>query len=324
MRVSKAVGLCGLILVTGVLLIYASLRLGLWNTSYAAMKAKYAGPPSVFMTVDGVPMHVREEGRGPLVVMLHGSIVSLHEWDPVVERLKARYRIVRIDWPPYGVSGPDPKGVYTTKRAADLVSGVVDGLHLPPFDLVSTSNGVNVALQYAADHPDHVKAMAFSIPPLERPSQTRKTDPRIVRLGKFFAAWLPNYHPKFWYRLIVKDTTAPGFQPPPALIDMIYDMDNLPGAAARQAAFLAANATLFRTTDVGAVAGTVHVPVLIQWCSLDTVISQSAGASVARFTRAPVQLITYPDVGHFPMWEDPDRFSADLGRFLDRVEGAAP
>ena len=276
------------------------------------------------MTVDGVDLHVRDEGAGPPVVMLHGSIANLHEWDPVAERLKSRYRIVRLDWPPYGFSGPDPRADYTTKRAADLLAGVVDRLGLKTFAIVGTSNGGNVALQYSADHPGRVTALALSILPLERPSQTRKANPLIVRLGAFHKAWLPDYHPKFWYWLIIKDTSAPGFEPPRALVNMMYDADNLPGATARQQAFIASNAKLFQTTDVGAVAGEVRAPVLLQWCGRDTVISQSAAATVARFNHAPVQLISYPKVGHFPMWEIPDRFTRDLADFLGRVNAPAP
>jgi pimeloyl-ACP methyl ester carboxylesterase len=251
--------------------------------------------------------------------MLHGSIVNLHEWDLVVERLKSRYHLVRLDWPPYGVSGPDPSGVYSTPRAAELLAGLVDRLALAPFTLVATSNGVNVALEYAAHHPEHVRAMALSIVPLERPSQTRAVPWRMKLLQQFHARWLPDYHSRIWYRWMLESTTPPKFHPTDALVELIYEPDNLPGAAARQRQYIDSTIRAFQTSDVGAIAEQIHVPVLIQWCGYDTVISQSADRTVARFTGAPVELVRYPDLGHFPMWEDPDRFTADLARFLERV-----
>ena len=50
-------------------------------------------PADVFgsFEVDGVPMHVRVEGQGPAVLMLHGTGVNLHEWDPLAERLETNY-----------------------------------------------------------------------------------------------------------------------------------------------------------------------------------------------------------------------------------------
>ena len=135
------------------------------NTDRAAAIARWAQAPSRFVTVDGVPIHLREEGRmgAPVVVLLHGSIVNLHEWDLVAPRLAKTYRVVRFDWPPYGLSGPDPKGVYTTPRAAELMDGLMRQLGIGRFALVSTSNGANVALEYNRAYPGHVTAMAFSI-----------------------------------------------------------------------------------------------------------------------------------------------------------------
>lgn len=296
-----------------------ALRAGLLATNYDDVKARFGGAPSQFITVDGVDLHVRDEGHGPVVVLLHGSIVSLREWDPVVERLKSRYRLVRLDWPPYGISKPDPNGNYSTARDVELLAGLVSKLAIDRFAIVATSNGGNIALEYAARHPEQVTSLALSVLPIERPSQTRAVDARI-RVGAWFHdRFLPDYHSKYWFRMILEDTTPKGFVPPQILIDTMYAFNNLPGAAERQRAYIASNTRLFKTTDVGAVAGKITAPVLLQWCEQDTVISQSADRTVARFTQAPVTLIRYPQFGHFPMWEDPDLFTADLGKFLDHV-----
>ena len=281
------------------------------------MIARYAGPPSQFITVDGVPMHVRVEGTGFPVLMLHGTGVNLHEWDPLAERLRGSYRVVRVDWPPYGLSGPDPRG-YSTAEAARLVGLVLDRLKIDRIAVVATSNGSNVALQLNADRPERIAAMAFSILPLERPSQTRKVDWRIRGALKFHEL-LPYYHPKWFYRLVFEDTGHAGWEVPDFLPQMMYDMSNLPNAIRNQKEYLASNVTLFQTTDVGATAAKVTAPVLLQWCEEDTVISQGPQASVARFTNTNVDLIRYPHVGHWPMWEIPDRFAADIGGFLAKV-----
>jgi pimeloyl-ACP methyl ester carboxylesterase len=265
-----------------------------------------------------------EEGPAgaPVVVMLHGSIVNLHEWDEVAARLKDRYRVVRFDWSPYGLSGPDPSGVYSTPRAAQLMNGLMKALGHDRFAVVSTSNGANVALEYNREFPGHATAMAFSILPLERPSQTRKVDWRLQALGWFHKNLVPGWRPRVFWRLMFEDTTAPGYHPTQEMVDQLYDMNNLPGALARQAQYIAANVTLFKTTDVGAVAEAVRVPVLLQWCSIDDVISQGPAASVKRFTNTKVDLITYPGIGHFPMWENPDLFTRDIKAWLDRVSAA--
>jgi pimeloyl-ACP methyl ester carboxylesterase len=294
-------------------------RTGLLASDRAAMNAKYAGAPSTFVKVDGVDMHVRVEGHGPTVLMLHGTGVNLHEWDPLAERLKPYYTVVRLDWPPYGLSTPDPKQDFSTRRAAELVGLVIDRLKIDKLAIIATSNGCNVGLAYAAAHPERMTAMTFSMLPLERPSQTRATDWKILQYAGFAKAVdMPGYHPLFFYRWAFQDTSHPGWDVPEYLPRLMYDMSNLPGAIERQQKFLKSNADLFKATDMGAVAEKITVPVLLQWSDRDTVISQSAEASVRRFTHTHVALIHYPNVGHWPMWEIPDRFAADIKQFLDR------
>jgi pimeloyl-ACP methyl ester carboxylesterase len=289
------------------------------------LRKKYAAAPSQFLNVDGVPIHIRDEGQGPVLLFLHGSIANLHQWDGVATRLTNEYRVVRLDWPPYGLSGPDPSGVYSTARAAQLVAGVVEALKLDRVILVATSNGVNVALEYNAHHAAQVRAMALSIVPLERPSQTRAVAWQIRAMQAFHRTLLPDYHFHSWFRWILQDTTAAGFQPTQAMTDMFYDMNNLPGAATRQKQYIDSNTQLFKTRDLGSEeAREVRVPVLLQWCSQDTVISQSLRDTLRRFVNAPVELVTYADVGHFPMWEAPERFTADLRRFAAQIAQAQP
>lgn len=292
------------------------------HTDRAAVVKRWAGAPSRFVTVDGVPIHVREEGRkgAPVVVLLHGSIVNLHEWDLVVPLLKRDYRVVRFDWPPYGLSGPDPKGVYTTPRAAELMDGLMRQLGLDRFALVSTSNGANVALEYNRAYPGHVTAMAFSILPLERPSQTRKVGARMMELIAEQKAKTPEWRSHAFFREVLKDTTPPGFEPTDWMVDSIFDADNLPDAYRNQASFLAANVELFKTDIVKRETEAVTVPVLLQWCTYDTVISQSAAESKARFPNARVEYIEYPTLGHFLMWENPKLFTRDLKAFLRRIK----
>lgn len=295
-----------------------SMRAGSWNTDREQVTQKWAQPPSKFIAVDDVPIHYRDEGEGPVVVLLHGSILNLHEWDEVAERLKGRFRVVRFDWPPYGLSGPDPKGVYTTARAAELMNGLLQKLDIENFSLVSTSNGANVALEYNRQYPGNASVMAFSVLPLERPSQTREIDWRLRAMMPFHKYLVPEWHARSWYRLILEDTTPDSFEPTAEMVAQMYDMNNLPGAVVRQKAYINSNTKLFQTSDVAAIAETVRVPVLLQWCAYDTVISQTAQKSVERFTNTTVELIEYKDLGHFPMWEDPDRFTADLIAFLER------
>ncbi len=293
-------------------------RLGWLASDRDKMIERWAQPPSQFLEIDGVPMHVRIEGQGFPILMLHGTGVNLHEWDPTAERLKDQFQIIRLDWPPYGLSGPNKKG-YTTAEATRLVGLTLDELKIDKAVLLATSNGNNVGLELNKQRPDLFSAMILSIVPLERPSQTRKVDWKIIKLLKFHKTFLPDYRSKYFFRAVLEDTGAPGWKAPDRMVQIMTDMANLPNALKNQAAFIKSNADLFKTTDMGAVAEHVNVPVLLQWCWQDTVISQGAESTVKRFTNADVTVIDYKDVGHWPMWEIPDLFADDIREYLNQV-----
>jgi len=322
-RTLRVAGLALGVLLLGFLAWLGAARAGWLDSDRATMVARYAAPPSRFITVDGVPMHVRVEGQGFPVLMLHGSNQNMQQWDRVVERLRDHYQIIRVDWSPYGLSGADPTGNYTNARAAQLVGGVLDALKVGKVAVLSTSNGANVALQLNADRPNRIAALSFSILPLERPSQTRTIDWKIRAALAFHENILPYHHPKFYYRWILEDTSHPGWQVPDDAVQLAYDMANLPGVIPRQKAYIASNVKLFKTTDVGAIAATVTAPTQLVWCDLDTVISQGPETTTRRFTNTKVDVVRYRDVGHWPMWEQPDRFSRDVKAFLDRTVGPA-
>src|SRR3954469_1295889 len=61
----------------------------------ATLKARWADGASRFVSVDGMEVHVRDEGSGPAVVLLHGTSSSLHTWDGWAQRLREGHRVVR-------------------------------------------------------------------------------------------------------------------------------------------------------------------------------------------------------------------------------------
>src|SRR6476661_4331120 len=81
----------------------------------AVLEAKYAVPPSQFLTLtDGTRAHVRDRGpRDALaLVLVHGSNASLFTWEPWVKRLSDRFHIITLDLPGHGLTGAVPNGDY--------------------------------------------------------------------------------------------------------------------------------------------------------------------------------------------------------------------
>ena len=107
-----------LIRVVGVLLLLTALALPLVREPDRAVEtlvARWAPPPSDFIDVKGMVVHVRDEGPrdDPLpVVLLHGTSASLHTWQGWVSSLRQQRRVITFDLPGFGLTGPFA-GIYT-------------------------------------------------------------------------------------------------------------------------------------------------------------------------------------------------------------------
>jgi pimeloyl-ACP methyl ester carboxylesterase len=74
---------------------------------------------------DGARIAYREAGTGPPIVLLHSAGLSHREWEPLVQELSDRYRLVLPDLPLHGDSEDSPGHPYSPDWLAEVVSGFV-------------------------------------------------------------------------------------------------------------------------------------------------------------------------------------------------------
>ena len=72
---------------------------------------------------DGARVAYREAGTGPPLALLHSKLLSHREWEPLVEELSDRFRLVLPDLPLHGGSGPSPRHPYTPAWFAEVMAG---------------------------------------------------------------------------------------------------------------------------------------------------------------------------------------------------------
>ncbi|HST56562.1 MAG TPA: alpha/beta hydrolase [Solirubrobacteraceae bacterium] len=72
---------------------------------------------------DGARVAYRELGTGPALGLLHSGMLSHKEWEPVVEHLSDRFRVVLPDLPLHGDSEDRPRHPYTLDWFAEVMAG---------------------------------------------------------------------------------------------------------------------------------------------------------------------------------------------------------
>ena len=71
---------------------------------------------------DGARVAYREVGTGPAIVLLHSALLSHREFEPVVEHLADRFRVVLPDLPLHGDSEDRPRHPYTLDWLAEVIA----------------------------------------------------------------------------------------------------------------------------------------------------------------------------------------------------------
>ncbi|AXG81744.1 alpha/beta fold hydrolase [Streptomyces paludis] len=118
--------------------------------------------------VNGVRLHIAEQGEGPLVVLLHGFPESWHSWHRQFGPLTAAgYRVVAPDQRGYGSSDhPDDVGAYSILHLVGDVVALIAALGEKQAYVVGHDWGAPVAWHTALLRPDLVLGVAgLSVPP---------------------------------------------------------------------------------------------------------------------------------------------------------------
>jgi pimeloyl-ACP methyl ester carboxylesterase len=72
---------------------------------------------------DGARVAYREFGAGPPLALLHSGLLSHKEWEPTVDQLADRFRVVLPDLPLHGDSENNPRHPYTPDWFAEVLGG---------------------------------------------------------------------------------------------------------------------------------------------------------------------------------------------------------
>ena len=106
----------------------------------------------------GRPADVREIGKGPAVVLVHGYPLDGAMWSGVARALSTQFRVLKPDLPGRGnTEAPAPAGI---DGYADFLQTVVDSLE-GPVGIAGFSFGGYISLALVKRRPERVRALAL-------------------------------------------------------------------------------------------------------------------------------------------------------------------
>lgn len=288
--------------------------LGMNTIPLDKLKAKYADSESEIIQIDDMNIHYKDEGQGPVLILLHGVCASLHTWDGWVDRLKGKYRILRLDIPGFGLTGPPPDPSLNTKDGAvSLFEKVVDELKLEKFYLAGNSLGGYISWNYALKHPEKVEKLilidsvgfpqplpgviAFASNPLIRP----------------FARYV---FPRFLVDGAVQEVYGDQSKVTEKLKDRYFELAMREGNKGGSVDVFTEFRRMCNNEDLSAGIKDIKPPTLVMWGTKDIWTPFDTSFPKWKQELPTAKFIQYEGAGHTPMEELPDETARDADLFL--------
>ena len=292
---------------------------GFWgyrDIPFEILREKYANSDSRILQIQGMPVHVRMEGNPtdsiPLL-LLHGTGASLHTWDGWVSEMKSSKRLIRLDLPAFGLTGPTTDRKYSMDMFSNVLLEVLDSLGVRQVDIAGNSLGGYIAWYTALQSPTRVRklilidAVGYPMAESAKPIAFKLAGvPYVNRIFTFIT-------PRFIVRNSILDLYADKAKVSEDLVDRYFELSLRSGN--RQA-------FLDRSQSFSMDSSYIRIPSIVQstlilWGKEDRFVPVSVALLFHR-DMPNDSLIVLPNNGHMPMEESPKLTAAIVLEFLSR------
>ena len=286
-------------------------RAGLWSlatlaASYLVVRnrtrrAERDHPPSGrFLDIDGVRLHYIEQGEGPVLLLLHGNVVTADDFrmSGLIERLAQSYRVIAIDRPGFGYSERPRDTTWTPDAQAQLLHRALEQLGADEYLVLGHSWGTLVALAMALHQPDKVRGLlllsGYYYPSL-RPDVPVAAMPAIPLLGDVMRYTVSPLMGRLSWPLAAKSMFSPSPVPESFSREspwMLLRPSQVRATAAEAALMVPAAAELEQRY------AELQMPVLLMAGKDDRVISAEGNSARLHQALPQSELTLLPNVGH--------------------------
>lgn len=116
--------------------------------------------PETYASVGGHKIRCVEKGRGHPLILIHGLGASLDWWQPNIDSLSRKHRVIAFDFLGFGLSSK-PELKFSINLASDFMLSFLDAFQIQKTSLIGNSMGGLIALYTAMNAPDRIDRLVL-------------------------------------------------------------------------------------------------------------------------------------------------------------------
>jgi pimeloyl-ACP methyl ester carboxylesterase len=266
--------------------------------------------------VQNIDTLVLDAGSGPPVLFFHGIPDTSDVWAGSIRALKDRFRCIAFDLPGFGRShAVDGRFDMSLANRADFVAEMLRKLGIDePVRIVAHDAGGVWAGVFAAAYPSRVERALFSISSIH-PSFEWREGAKVNRMPVIGELAMSAFN-EDRFVAAVSDFSGPG-RTEASMRQVFARVDGRMRRAILDF-YRETEVAEFATWHPRYLAAMQGKPVRVVWGALNPAATPEDGVR----SYPTDDLVVYPNAGHWPMLEEPERWALDLDTFLSRAAEA--
>ena len=277
------------------------------------LKKIYTNESSRFLPLMGMEVHYRDEGNmndSIPIVLLHGMSSSLNTWDSLVILMKGEKRMISMDLPAFGLTGPNPQNIYGTDYYESFLDSFLLKLNIKQCIIAGNSMGGGIAWNYTADHPEKINKLILINSAGFQGKKGKGSLGFTIASMPVINNLLLYITPTFLVRKSLETIFVDQSKITEKLITRFHDLTICEGN--RRAALSIFKNRVNQNTDK---INKINTPTLIIWGENDELISVDNAYLFQKGIKES-KLEILKNTGHTPMEENPEKIAAIVKAFL--------
>ena len=237
-----------------------------------------------------------DEGEGEVLLLLHGLMGALSNWEEVVHEFKSQYRVIIPMLPIYDL----PLLTTGVKTISKYIHKFVKYKKLKDFTIIGNSLGGHAGLIYVLAHPTFAKALVLT-----------------GSSGLYENAFGGTFPRRESYDFIKEKVEFTFYDPETATKELVDDVFRIVNDRHSVVRILAMARSAIRH-NMQKDLHKIHIPVGLIWGKNDKVTPPEVAEEFHQYLPKS-ELIWIDKCGHAPMMEQPEEFNKALKGFLERT-----